>query len=227
MLKIYIQGAVLMALFISVTHYSALSKQMETINSRGNLPADIFDRADVMEFRVVKDVSTVEFVGTSLMHHFHGVSHEVRGFTRISFINPEYASSEVAIPVDSLTGFALGSEKSDLTKNIHMNLQSDKFPDIDLKIIQVLPEKSGAEPGKKRFLVKGDLTIHNVTRPIIFTADMDVEDGYLHFTGEYDSLNMRDFGVEPKPLMALIKVSDLVDVKFNIYEEMKINETLK
>jgi len=223
----YMKGALLItALFISIPPYEAFSKQEPAINSRGNLAADIFDRGGVMEFGVVKDISTVEFVGTSLMHHFHGVSHKATGFTRLSFIKPEYASSEVAIPVNSLTGFALGSEKSDLTKNIHLNLQSDKFPDITLKIKQVLLEKSGTGPGKRRFLVKGDLSIHNVTRPVIFTADMDVKDGYLHITGEYDSLNMRDFGVEPKPLIAFIKVSDLVDVKFDIYEELKSNATL-
>lgn len=228
MLRKYIQGTVLiMALFMLIAPYSALSKQGEAINTRGNIPDDIFERGGVMEFGVVKDISTVEFVGTSLMHHFHGVSHEATGFTRLSFMSPEYASSEIAIPVNSLTGFALGSEKSDLTKNIHMNLESDTFPDINLKIKQVLPEKSGTGPGKRGFLVKGDLTIHNVTRPVIFTADMDVKDGYLHITGEYDSLNMRDFGVKPKPLMALIKVNDLVDVKFDIYEELKSNAALK
>jgi polyisoprenoid-binding protein YceI len=228
MLTKYIQAAVsIMALFILIAPDAAFSKQGEEINSRGSLPADIFDRVSVMEFGVVKDISTVEFVGTSLMHHFHGVSHEARGFTRLSFTSPENASSEVTIPVNSLTGFALGSEKSDLTKNIHMNLESDKFPDMNLKIKQVLPENSGTGPGKRRFLVKGNLTIHNVTRPVIFTADMDVKDGYLHITGEYDSLNMRDFGVKPKPLMAFIKVDDLVDVKFNIYEELKGDATLK
>jgi polyisoprenoid-binding protein YceI len=228
MLRKYMRGsALIMALFISIAPYVAFSKQGQEIDSRGNVPADIFDRAGVMEFDVLKDISTVEFVGTSLMHHFHGVSHEARGFTRLSFASPEYASSELAIPVDSLTGFALGSEKSNLTKNIHMNLESDKFPDINFKIKRVLPEKSGTGPGKRRFLVKGDLTIHGVTRSAIFTTDMNVKDGYLHITGEYDSLNMKDFGVKPRPLMAFIKVGDLVDVKFDIYEELKGNATLK
>ena len=228
MLRKYIQRALLiMAFFVLLTPYSAVSKQGETINPRGNLPDDIFERGGVMEFGIVREISTVEFVGTSLMHHFHGVSNEPTGFTRLSFKSPEYASSEIAIPVNSITGFALGSEKSDLTKNIHMNLESDKFPDINLKIKQVLPERSGTGPGKRRFLAKGDLTIHNVTRSLIFTADMDVKDGYLHITGEYDSLNMGDFGVKPKPLMALVKVGDLVDVKFVIYEALKGNETLK
>lgn len=228
MSKKYIMGALLITtLTISIPPYAAFSKQESAIDSRGNLTDEIFDRGGLMDFGVVKDISTVEFVGTSLMHHFHGVSHEAAGFTRLSFIKPEYASSEVAIPVNSLTGFALGSEKSDLTKNIHMNLQSDQFPDITFKIKRVLPEKSDTGPGKRRFLVKGDLTIHNVTRPVIFTADMDVKDGYLHITGEYDSLNMRDFGVKPKPLMSFIKVNDLVDVKFDIYEELTGTTKLK
>lgn len=225
MLRKSIHGALLAALFISIVPFAAFSGQEAAINPRGNVPDDIFDRGDVMEFGVVGDISTVEFEGTSLMHHFHGVTRDPRGFITISFSSPESASSEVTIPVNSLTGFALGSEKNDLTKNIRTNLESDKFPEMNLKVTQVLPEKSGTVPGKRVFLAKGDLTIHNVTRPVIFNADMDVKDGYLHITGQYYSLNMRDFGVEPKPLMAFIKVGDTVDVKFDLYEELKSSGT--
>lgn len=223
MMKKYLSIAVLTALLIPFFYTSGYSKQEEVFNSKGNVPAGIFDSDDVMNFTVVKDISTIEFEGNSFMHLYHGVTHDPEGFTTLSFAHPERATAEITIPVDSITGYALGTEKSDLTKNIHMNLESDKFYVINLELLQVLPEKSGTGPGKRRYLAKGDLTIHGVTRPIIFTADMDVKGGYLHITGEYNSLNMRDFGVDPKPLFAVIKVSDLVDVRFDIYEELSNN----
>ena len=227
MKKKYISNAVLTALLISLPYFAAFSKQEEAFKSKGNVPADVFDSGDVMKFTVVKDISTVEFEGTSFLHLFHGVTHNARGFTTLSFSRPERAKTEITIPVNSITGYALGSEKSDLTKNIHMNLESDVFPDMNFKILQVLPEKSDTGPGERRYLVRGDLTIHGVTRSVIFTADMEVKGGYLHVTGEYNSLNMKDFGVEPKPLFAVIKVSDIVDVRFDIYEELSSNETSK
>lgn len=223
-MKKYTIRVLLVAFLISLMPFAAFSKQETGVNPEGNVPPEIFDSEDVMQFSVVKDISTIEFEGKSFLHLYHGVTHNAGGSTRLSFSRPELASTEIVIPVDSITGYALGSEKDDLTKNIHMNLESDKFPQMTLKITQVLPEKSGTGPGKRRFLVKGDLTIHDVTQPVIFTADMEVKDGYLHVTGEYDSLKMRDFGVEPKPLMAVIKVSDVVDVKFEIYEELSSNE---
>jgi len=230
MIKKYLSIAVLAALlipFFCSPGYSKQEQEEKVFNSKGNVPAGIFDSEGVMKFTVVKDISTVEFEGHSFMHLYHGVTHDPEGFTTLSFARPERATAEITIPVDSITGYALGTEKSDLTKNIHMNLESDKFYVINLELLQVLPEKSGTGPGKRSYLAKGDLTIHGVTRPVIFTADMDVKGGYLHITGEYNSLNMRDYGVDPKPLFAIVKVSDVVDVRFDIYEELSKNDNSK
>jgi polyisoprenoid-binding protein YceI len=213
-------SAALIATFIPHAAYPA-QDQAPALN--GSLTPEIFGSDQVMEFEVVRDKSTVEFIGTSLMHHFHGVSHDPSGYTTVNFANPQATtSSEIAVPVNSLKGIALGSEKSDLSKNIHQNLESDKYPDITFKVTQILPEKADAvDPSKRSYLLKGDLTIHNVTKPIVLTADAEVEDGFLHVAGEYDSLNMKDYGVEPKPLMAFIKVDDIVDIKFDLYEDIK------
>jgi polyisoprenoid-binding protein YceI len=218
-------AAVLLSAALIVSFFSrvAFPAQDKASPLKGSLTPDIYGSKEEAEFDIVGDKSTVEFKGTSLMHHFHGVSHEPSGFTRVNFSNPQATTvTEITVPVDSLKGFALGSEKSDLSKNIHQNLESDKYPDITFKVTQILPDKiNPAHPSKRGYLLKGDLTIHNVTKSIILTVNSDIKDGFLHVTGEYDNLNMTDYGVEPKPLLALIRVDDIVDVKFDLYENMK------
>lgn len=214
-----ILSAAVIASFIPPAGFSSES---ETAGTGGNVTPGIYSGTGVTEFEVVGGKSSVEFTGTSLMHHFHGVSHEPTGFTNVDFGNPQATTSaEITVPVDTIKGIALGSEKADLSKNIRENLESGKYPDIKFKVTQILPEDSGsASPEKKSYLLRGDLTIHNVTKPVVLTADTEVKDGYLHVTGEYDNLDMTDYGVEPKPLFAVVSVNDVVDVKFDLYEKL-------
>lgn len=221
--KISAAAIVSAALLISFIPLTAFSTQGEATTAKGSLTPDIFGSSEVMEFDIVKDISSVEFIGISMMHHFTGISHGVTGFTRVNFAAPETSTAtEITVPVDTLKGIALGSEKEDMSKNIHMNLESDKYPDIKFKVTQILPEKTeSADPAARSYLLKGDLTIHNVTKPIVLTANTDIKDGFLHITGEYDNLNMTDYGVVAKPLMAIIRVDDIIDIKFDIYEDLK------
>lgn len=204
---------------------AGFSSEPETAGTGGNVTPDVYTGGRVAELEVVGGKSSVEFVGTSLMHHFHGVSQEPSGFTKVDFGNPQgTTSAEITMPVDSIKGIALGSEKADLSKNIRENLESGKYPDIKFRVTQILPENTdSASPEKRSYLLKGDLTIHNVTKPIVLTADTEVKDGYLHVTGEYGNLDMTDYGVEPKPLFAVVSVNDIVDVKFDLYEELKVS----
>lgn len=212
---------IIAALLISLTPLIALSEQNISETLKGDITPQIFNKTEVMEFNVVKGLSTVEFIGTSFMHHFEGVTHEIEGFTKGSFDNGEDAKSEISIPVKTIDGIALGGKKEGLTNNIHINLEADKYPNILFKMQMVAPRKIELKGGKANLFVKGNLTIHSITRTISFPVDLEIRNGLLHFTGQYKSLNMRDYGVEPKPLMAFIKVRDTVDVKFDIYEAMQ------
>jgi len=211
------------AFIVSFIPPAGFSAEETAPGTGGNVTPGVYHGGQVTEFEVVGGKSSVEFIGTSLMHHFHGVSHEPSGFTSVDFANPQSTTSvEITVPVDSIKGIALGSEKADLSKNISENLESGKYPDIKFKVTQILPENAGsAAPDKRSYLLKGDLTIHNVTKPIVLTSDTEVTDGYLHVTGEYDNLDMTEYGVTPKPLFAIVSVNDVVDVKFDLYENLK------
>lgn len=203
---------------------AALPKQDTSDNPKGSVTPDMLSKEETMEFYVVGGISTVEFIGTSFMHHFKGRTTQIVGFTKGSFKDPQRASCEISIPVATIEGFAIGGKKEELTRNIHMNLEADNYPDILFKMKAVRMEKSNPESGKASFMIIGDLTIHNVTRQVVFPAHLEIKNGFLHVTGEYDNLNMRDYGVEPKPLMSFIKVKDSVDVKFDIYEDIRASK---
>lgn len=223
--RLYAAFILSLAFIVSFIPRAGLTAEDTTSGMGGGVTPDVYTGGGVKEFEVVGGKSSVEFVGTSLMHHFHGVSHDPSGFTKVDFGNPQATTvSEITVPVNTLKGIALGSEKSDLSKNIHENLEAGKYPDITFKVTQILPENTDAsDPSKRSYLLKGDLTIHNVTKSVVLTANADVEDGYLHVTGEYDNLDMTDYGVEPKPLFAIVSVNDVVDVKFDLYEDLKEN----
>jgi polyisoprenoid-binding protein YceI len=216
---------IIAALFISLTTLIAISEPNISETLKGDITPDIFNKTVVMEFNVVKGVSTVEFIGSSFMHHFEGVTHEIEGFTKGSFNDGEDVKCEISIPIKTIDGIALGAKKEGLTNNIHINLEADNYPNIVFKVQRVEPGEIDSKVGRANFLVKGDLTIHNVTRTIMFPVNLEIKDGLLRFTGKYYGLNMRDYGVEPKPLMAFIKVGDTVDVKFDIYEAIQKDST--
>jgi polyisoprenoid-binding protein YceI len=212
---------IIAALVISLTPLKGFSGPSISETLKGDITPDIFNKTGVIEFYVVKGLSTVEFIGTSFMHHFEGVTHEIEGFTKGSFNITQDAKCEISIPVKTIDGIALGAKKEGLTNNIHINLEADKYPNILFKVQRVEPGEIKLKGEKANLLVKGDLTIHNVTRAIIFPVDLEIKNGLLHFTGQYNALNMRDYGVEPKPIMTFIKVGDTVDVKFDIYEAIQ------
>jgi len=213
------------ALALMMGYSSVFAGQPAETKPGGNVTAAMLTSDKPVEFDVLEGKSTIEFIGKSFMHHFEGISHEPEGFTKGPFNNALYTDCEIKVPVNSLEGNALGGKKDDLSKNIHENLESDKYPFITFKLKKWVPgKKVDLKNGEADYLVQGDLTIHNVTKSVIFPIKMDIENGYLHFKGEYDRLNVHDYGVEPKPLMSIIHVGDHVDVKFDIYEDINTKE---
>ena len=212
---------VILILFIYCICLNSYSEQINSPDTQGHVTPDLLNSDQPVHFDIVSDGSMVEFEGKSFMHHFEGTSHSVTGFTKGPFNSAVLTGCEITIPIESIEGKALGKSRDDLTRNIHENLEYDKYPNIEFKLIRAEPYRNvDLNSGTGDYMIEGDLTIHNQTRRILFPVNMEIKNGYLHFTGRYDQLNVRDFGVEPKPLMAFIKVGDKVDVKFDIYEDV-------
>lgn len=215
---------ILLCIFSFYNNFNGYSEQLSTPNNQGHVTPDILISDQSFQFNIISDNSTVEFIGKSFIHHFEGTSHNVSGFTKGPFNKAVLTDCEITIPIESIEGKALGKSRDDLTRNIHENLEYDKYPLIKFKLNRAEPYRNVVlKAGTGDYMIEGDLTIHNQTRRILFPVNMEIKNGYLHFKGRYDQLNMRDYGVEPKPLMAFIKVGDKVDVKFDIYEDINSN----
>ncbi|HEX6426452.1 MAG TPA: YceI family protein [Niastella sp.] len=121
----------------------------------------------------------------------------------VSFIN-------FTVPAESLK-----SERKGLDKNTYKALNTAKYASITFTASSVTVKPAGSA---SYFLTaRGRLTISNVTKDVVLTANGVMNsDKSITYSGSY-RLKMTDYNVEPPTLMmGAIKTGDLVTVKFNL-----------
>ena len=85
-------------------------------------------------------------------------------------------------------------------------LDSSRYPDIRFASTRVDPD------GAEQWRVTGDLTLHGVTRPLMFAVTR--REG--HFRGSA-SIRQSDFGIQPISIVGgTVKVKDELRVEFDI-----------
>jgi YceI-like domain len=110
----------------------------------------------------------------------------------------------LVLGVDSLTS----TEGSGMDKNMHNDLESEKFPAISFSL------KSYRLEGLT-VTAQGDLGIHGRTKPVTLTGVLEDDGGTLSFKGDYPLL-MSDYGVKPPVMMfGTIRVSDQVKIVYS------------
>lgn len=182
---------------------------------KGNIPKEILSDPKEHEYVVVEDLSKIEFHGRSTLHKFHGLTDEVHGFIRVSPKHVEDAECEVYFKAKSLH-----TEKRKLNENMWENLEAEKYPLVKYKLRGVKVLSLDLNEGRGRFLISGDLTLHNVTRSITFPVDAEYVNGFFRFTGKY-RINMKDYKIKPHSFLFFIRVKKDVDIKFDIYAKLK------
>ncbi len=110
----------------------------------------------------------------------------------------------------------LGVKESERT-DIQQTMQSDKvldtarFPEISFVSTSV-ENPAGGSSAPKRYLVRGNLTLHGVTRPI----ELPVSFSEGHYTGKV-TLKQTDFGITPVKIAGgAVKVKDQIEVVLEI-----------
>jgi polyisoprenoid-binding protein YceI len=66
-----------------------------------------------------------------------------------------------------------------------------------------------------RFTVVGDLTVHDVTRPVTFDAIAKITGDTLNSTATA-TITMSDFGIEPPDLANFVKAEDTVGLEVSL-----------
>lgn len=75
-------------------------------------------------------------------------------------------------------------------------LDVKRYPTATFKVatIQQLPQRD--EKGRTQYSLKGDFTLHGVTKPIEVVANMEPQDKWFHVRGSFDFLQS-DYGITP------------------------------
>jgi polyisoprenoid-binding protein YceI len=104
------------------------------------------------------------------------------------------------------------------TAEEHFNdtyMESDKFPKSSFKgNITNLTDIDFSKNGTYKAIVKGDLTIHGVTKPIIQEGKITISEGKMNAESTF-ILNIKDFNIKV-PKMVEDRVAKSVDVKVNM-----------
>lgn len=161
-------------------------------------------------------------VGTSGLFSFAGHSHEVEAPAaagRVEFDPDSPAQSTVRVEFDASRLMVTGKgEPAGDVPEVQRTMQSarvldvSRFPRIafasrDIRIV-------GQDAHRLRMKIRGDLTLHGVTRPTTADVTADVAADRLTATGAM-AVKQTEFGIEPVTAGAgTVRVKDDVDIRF-------------
>lgn len=111
---------------------------------------------------------------------------------------------DLVLDVDSLKS----TESSSMDKNLHHDLESDKFPTIHFSL-------NSYRLTGMTVTAQGVLGIHGQSKPVSLVGLLAVRDGGLVVSGIYP-LAMSDYGVQPPVMMfGTVKVADAVKIVYS------------
>lgn len=99
-------------------------------------------------------------------------------------------------------------EGAGMDKNTWRALESKLYPEITFSLDRYTVKDEGVE-------AKGKLSIHGVTKDVVLTGVLGVENEGVHVKGKY-GLKMSDYGVKPPVIMlGAIKVKDEISIAYD------------
>lgn len=172
------------------------------------------------------DSSQSKFVAHALrggLLWFKGHEHLVaaRDFTGEAHITPDKiapASLQLTVSTDSMVETSdafTESQKQIINRELReIVLEPDKYPEIVFKSTEVTGKPLGN--GQYDLKIRGDLTLHGVTRQIVIPAKITLTGNDLRAVGEF-SITRRDFKVKAtSAIHGMIRVRDKVKFTFDI-----------
>lgn len=132
------------------------------------------------KFQIQKSRSTVNWTGKKVLGLHTGTINVADGYIDISeeVIN----NGEVIIDMTSIVITDIDDPKTNGDFLAH--LQNDDFFSVDkFKTAKLLINET-VKKGNNTLLLKGDLTIKDITNPVSFTATVEVFTDFLHSMGE-------------------------------------------
>lgn len=141
-----------------------------------------------------------EFTSSVPLHTFTGTSESLVGLIDLD-------EKTVDFYID-LTTLETGIGKRD--KDMRTTLETDEYPFAEFfgKLVSNFdPSSSAPQPAT----VRGDFTIHGVTREVEITGTLQNTDGGLKVDAGWD-LNLKDYDIEP-PSLLIVKVDEVQKIR--------------
>ena len=148
------------------------------------------------------DSGTASFTSKVPLHTFTGTSNQLVG-------QVNFDEAIVDFYID-LTTLKSGNGKRD--KDMRITLETKKYPFAEFygKLVSDF-DQGLSEPQKAR--VKGDFTIHGVSKEVLIDGTMQMTDEGLHVMANWQ-LNLEDFDIVP-PSLLIVKVDEVQDISIN------------
>jgi len=145
------------------------------------------------------------------MSHTDAIDIDGNNYQVTSFLNTKTGEIAFQMLVKSFK-FTLATAEEHFNETY---MESDKFPKASFKgTVTNLSELPLTKNGKYTAKVKGDITIHGVSKAIEQEGTVTVENGKITATSTF-SLKIDDFGIKV-PKIVEERVAKVVDVKVNM-----------
>lgn len=132
------------------------------------------------KFNIQKSSSTVNWTGKKVLGLHTGTINVADGY--VDFSDEGITKGEVAIDMTTIIITDIDDPKSHADFLAH--LQNEDFFSVDKFKTARLVITDSVKKGNDNFLLKGNLTIKDITHPISFTARVEVFTDFLHSMGE-------------------------------------------
>lgn len=132
------------------------------------------------KFRIQKSSSTVNWTGKKVLGLHAGTINVANGYVDFSEEGIKYG--EVVIDMTTIVITDINDPKTNGEFLAH--LQHDDFFSVDKFKTAKLFITDSVKKGSNAFLLKGNLTIKEITNPVSFTATVEVFTDFLHSMGE-------------------------------------------
>lgn len=148
--------------------------------------------------------------GTSTLHDWTSICEVYEGSAAFTFQSEKLVSISKLVVSIGVEGIKSG--KSAMDKNTYKAMDSEKYPKVLFRstAIEITPEKEGYSVS-----LKGNLTIHGVTKAVTIPCTLNKKGGHWVLSGKYE-IHTPDYGIERvSAMMGTIKTGEEVVIDFD------------
>ncbi|WP_457653397.1 YceI family protein [Rhodocaloribacter sp.] len=159
-------------------------------------------------YHIVPKESTVTYSMDHPAHKWDGVSHSATGTVEVG---PDGAATKIHVEIPVLT-FDSGNRNRD--SHMAEVVEFYLFPKVIFDATDVTPIDSVADGEADAFWrIKGNLTLHGVTKPVESVAKIVKDGDRLRAEGAFD-VKITDFDME-RPSLLMVKVKDWIGLRYD------------